>query len=383
MAGGWLDTRPPTLKRVLPARKYLYGGTEQEGRAKLIEALAADARGAAESTPFGSTPRAGCRPPTSGRRLWSATASCSSLTSGLPSGGFRWTGLEPQHLEALLRSKRTAGLSSKTCNHIRTTLRTCLNDALRQGIVARNVAALARPIQQDDRRESVILTPDQVGSLIRIAHGHPDGPLWLVALATGARQSELLGLPWSDVDLEARVIRISKTLQRTPRAFREQHGEWIEQATKTRRSTRTVPLAGIAWMELRRLREELTVSAPRALVFCRADGRPISGNHLSRSSQRALADVDVPPIRFHDLRHATAAFLAIQRIPVAVTMAVLGHSNASTTLDIYTRVAPELAREAAKAMDRVMVEPARGQGQDPHSRNGGGRGGRSELSPGR
>ena len=129
----------------------------------------------------------------------------------------------------------------------------------------------------------------------------------------------------------------------------------MEQATKTRRSTRTVALAGIAWKELGRLRHEVATATPHALVFCRADGNPISGNHLSRSLQRALADVDPPPIRFHDLRHATATFLAIQRVPVAVTMAVLGHSNASTTLDIYTRVVPELAREAAEAMDRVMV----------------------------
>ena len=347
----------------LAKQRSLYGRTEQEARAKLITALAAEADG---KLPF----RRG-RTPTLRQHAERWLKACDVRPKTLvryrellelhvlPTlGRFQVDRLEPQHVEALLRTKRAAGLSSKTCNHIRTTLRTCLSDALRQGIVSRNVAALARPIKQDDRRESIILTPDQVSSLIRIARKHPDGPLWLVALATGARQSELLGLRWSDVDLDTRVVRVSKTLQRTPRPLREQHGEWIEQATKTRRSTRTVPLASIASKELGRLHDELATPTPQALVFCRADGRPISGNHLSRSLQRALADVGIPPIRFHDLRHATATFLAIQKVPVAVTMAVLGHSNASTTLDIYTRVAPELAREAAEAMDRVMARTA-------------------------
>lgn len=347
----------------LPARKYIYGRTEQDARAKLIVALAAAARG---ELAF----RRG-RAPTLREhvRRWLQTCDVRPKTlvryrellelHVVPTlGRFQVDRLEPHHVDALLRGKRAAGLSSKTCNHIRTTLRTCLADAVRQGVASRNVAALARPIRQDDRRESIILTPDQVSALIRLARRHPDGPLWLVALATGARQSELLGLRWSDVDLDTGVVRISKTLQRTPRPLREQHGEWIEQATKTRRSTRTVPLAAIAREELARLRDQRPSGSHDALVFCREDGSPISGNHLSRSLQRAFSSVDLPPIRFHDLRHATATFLAIQRVPVAVTMAVLGHTNASTTLDIYTRVAPELAREAAEAMDRVMTSSA-------------------------
>ncbi len=294
-------------KTGLPARKALYGRTEQEARAKLIDALAARARG---EPPF----RWGRAPALEEHvKVWLQTCDVRPKTlvryrelvelHVLPTlGRFQLDRLEPQHVEALLRMKRAAGLSSRTCNHVRTTLRTCLNDALRQGLVTRNVAALARPIKQDDRRESIILTPDQISSFIRIARRHPDGPLWLVALATGARESELLGLRWSDVDLEARVVRISKTLQRTPRPLREQHGEWIEQPTKTRRSTRAIPLARIASDELRRLRDlpSKTISGGRSpglrdrLVFCRADGRPISGNHLSRSLQRALSDADLP-----------------------------------------------------------------------------------------
>jgi integrase len=287
----------------------------------------------------------------------------------LPSlGRIQVARLEPQHVDSLLRGKHAAGVAAKTCNHIRATLRACLNDAMREGLIAKHAAALARPLKLDDAREAVILTREQIQDLLRAADEHRDGPLWVVGLALGARQSELLGLRWStpkerigDVDLDAKTIRIRKTLQRTPRPFREDHGEWMEQPTKTRRSTRTVPVPEIACEYLRRQRALQVQDRLRAgtrwsdahgdLVFRRADGQPISGNHLSRGLQRAL---QLPEIRFHDLRHATATFLALQKVPVAVTMAVLGHANASTTLEIYTRGAPDLAREAAEAMDRVL-----------------------------
>jgi integrase len=360
----------------LPARKALYGRTEQEARAKLIQALADHGRG---RLPFTRG-----RAPTLEQyaERWLAASRIRVKTSVrygellrrhvLPSlGRIQLTRLEPQHVDALLRARHTVGVAAKTCNHIRATLRACLNDALREGLVSRNAAALARPLRLDDTRESVVPTPEQFQGLLGLANRHRDGPLWVVALATGARQSELLGLRWStandphgDVDLQARTIRIAKTLQRTPKPFREEHGAWMEQATKTRRSTRTVPLAEIACEYLRRQRVQQAQDRLRSglswtdaygdLVFRRPDGGPVSGNHLSRSLQRALTDAGLPAIRFHDLRHATATFLALQKVPVAVTMAVLGHANASTTLEIYTRVAPNLAREAAQAMDRVL-----------------------------
>jgi len=233
------------------------------------------------------------------------------------------------------------------------------------------LTALARPLRLDDPQPRVILSPEQLHVLLGLAERHRDGALWVVAIATGARQSELLGLRWStsdeprgDVDLEARTLRITKTLQRMPPPLREEHGEWLEQSTKTRRSTRTIPLAEIACEHLRGQRAQQEDDRLRAgarwtddygdLVFRTAIGGPISENHLSRSLQRALSSEGLPPIRFHDLRQATATFLALQKVPVAITMALLGHSSASSTLEVYMRVAPDLAREAADAMDTVL-----------------------------
>ena len=355
------------------ARKALYGHSEQEARAKLIHALADQGRG--ELTFIRG------RMPTlkqfTDRWLKSKVQEVRPKTGqryrelleqyALPTlGPIQLNRLEPRHVDSLLQAKRAGGLAPKTCNHVRATLRACLNDAMRQGLVGRNVAALTRPLRLDIVRESVILTPEQVKKLMRLADRHRDGPLWIVALATGARQSELLGLLWADVDLTAKTISIDSTLQRMPKPLREEHGGWLEQPTKTRRSTRIVPLAQVAVEALRRQQAQQADHRRQAgtawrggygdLVFTEADGTPLNGIYVTKRFQHALDDASIPVIRFHDLRHTAATFLALQKVPVAITMAVLGHANANTTLEVYTRVAPELAREAADAMDRVLAD---------------------------
>ena len=130
----------------------------------------------------GSTPNVGCRPAMSDRRLWSATASCSS-SHVLPTlGRFQVDRLEPQHVEALLRTKRAAGLSSKTCNHIRTTLRTCLNGRRSPGH------------RQQKRRCPG--PADQAGRPAREHHPHSrPGPLPHPNRPQSSRRSAMAGCP--------------------------------------------------------------------------------------------------------------------------------------------------------------------------------------------
>jgi integrase len=83
--------------------------------------------------------------------------------------------------------------------------------------VLRNVAELARPLPLEDVREGATLSAEQVRTLLAAAERHRAGPLWVLALATGARQSELIGLRWSDVDLDRSCVTIARTLQRAPK----------------------------------------------------------------------------------------------------------------------------------------------------------------------
>ncbi len=358
----------------LQVRRSLYASSEQEARAKLIRALSDQQRG---TLPFtrGRVPT--LRQYATG---WLARSSTRVKTRHryrelielhvLPAlGHLRLAGLEAQHVNGLLQTKRAEGLAARTCNHIRAVLRTCLNEAVRENLVGRNAAELARPLPLDDAAAGSVLSAEQVQVLIKAAAKHRDGPLWIVALATGARQSELAGLRWSDIDLDQRTARITRSIQQMPAALREEHGEWLEQATKTRRSTRVVPLAHVALEALRRQRAMQAAAQLGSrhvwpanygeLVFRETDGAPLRAGNVAKRLQYQLTKLGMDRIRFHDLRHSAATFLAVQKVPVAITMAVLGHSSATTTLDIYTRGAPELAREAADAMDRAIDEARR------------------------
>jgi integrase len=346
----------------LSARKALYGASEQEARAKLIDALSAQHGG---SLPF-----------TRGRgltldqwiKIWITNTRVRPktirgyeqlLAHALPTlGRLALTALEPRHVSGLMARKRDGGLSPRSCNHLRAVLRNCLQDAMREGRVSRNVAELAKPLPLDRVAEANPLGPDQVRVLRELADSDPDGPLWLIALATGCRQSELVGLLWSDVDLVECQISILRTLQRV-------NGRWLVQAPKTTRSRRVIPLPQVACEALRRQRVAYTELRLKAgarwaaefgeLVFVGATGGPMDGTAITKRLQRKLIAGGLPRIRFHDLRHSAASLMLAQGVPARVVMETLGHSQIATTLNIYSHVSTDLQREAADAMDRALA----------------------------
>jgi integrase len=353
---------PQTGRRV---RKALYGKTEQEARGKLIAALSQRQSGTLVVT----------RGRTQSLRAyierWLATKEARPKTllryQGLLEGhvvpglgAIPLSKLDPHHVNRHLESKRAAGMAARTCNHIRAVLRNALNDAMREGLVGRNAAELARPIPLHDLQEMRVLAPSDIPVFLEIAHEHRFGNIWIVALATGARQGELLGLRWPDVDLENCSIRIERTLQYLP-------GGWRALPPKTRRSRRPVALPKVACQALRQEKERQDDTRLKAahwsadfgdLVFTNGGGRPVEPSLLGKELRRELEMAGLPRLRFHDLRHSAASLLAFTGVPARVAMEVLGHSQISTTMDIYTKVYPEVRREAARALDKVFEPPA-------------------------
>lgn len=242
MDARWPGTAPLTPKPGSRRERPSTIATSKEARARLSKALAAQGRGQLTFV-------RGRVPTVQEYAEGWLSATSVRLKTGLryrellgkhvvPAlGRIQLSRLEPQHVDRLLGAKHAAGVAAKTCNHIRATLRACLNDAIREGLVARNAAALARPLKLDDSRPSVILSPEQLQVMLGLRWSTPDDPR-------------------GDVDLDARTLRITKTLQRTPQPLREEHGEWLEQSTRTRRSTRTILLAEIACEHLHRQRAQ-------------------------------------------------------------------------------------------------------------------------------
>ena len=179
--------------------------------------------------------------------------------------------------------------------------------------------------------------------------------LYAVALAAGLRQGEALGLHWSDVDLETGTLTVRQTLQRV--AGKLELGE-----AKTDRSPRTLHLPGFAVEALRchkiRQLEERLQAGPmwqdRGLVFTTHTGGPIAKENFRRTWARLLKRAALPAIRFHDLRHSCASLLRAQGADARLIMEILGHSQISTTLDVYTHLFQPAGKDAAGRLDAAL-----------------------------
>jgi len=262
--------------------------------------------------------------------------------------------LTPAHVERMMNDALAQGASPRSACHHRAVLRTALNVAMRWGIVGRNVAALAGPPHVPEREIRALGQAD-ARALLEAVRGDRLEALFTVALALGLRQGEALGLRWPDVDLGGALLTVQRSLQRV-------NSGWLFSEPKTTRSRRTLHLPGPVTAALREHRARQLVERLRLgaawqggdLVFTDEAGGPLSGFHVSRRFKALLAVAGLPPMRYHDLRHGAASLMAAQGVPARVAMEILGHSQISTTMNIYAHVAPELGRDAADRMGAAL-----------------------------
>lgn len=268
--------------------------------------------------------------------------------------------LSPQQVQTFLNEKASTRLAPGTIRYLRDVLRNGLGQAERWGLVTRNVARLAEP-PRAPRREVRPMSPEQVRSFLEAIRGDRLEALYLVAVGTGLRQGEILGLAWPDVDLEAATITVRQALQRVA-------GTLTLVEPKSATSHRTVALPRIVVDALRahwthQLEDRLLAGSrwyddPRGLVFTSTVGTPMDGIAVTRRFQAVLDRVGLPKQRFHDLRHACASLLLAQGVSPRVVMETLGHSQISLTLNTYSHVIPALGRAAADQMDAVLALPS-------------------------
>jgi len=263
--------------------------------------------------------------------------------------------LTPQRLQSFFNEKLKSGLSPRTVHHLRAILRAALADAVKWGLVMRNVADLIDP-PRVPHEEVQALAPAEAQELLAAVKGTRLEALYSVALALGLRQGEALGLRWEDIDFDAATLRVRRSLQRIGGAF-----QFVE--PKTARSHRTLALPNIAAIALRehrtrQLKERLAAGPmwdEHGLVFARANGSPLYGSNVTREFQRMLEHAGLRRLRFHDMRHACASLLIAQGVHPRIVMETLGHSQIGITMNLYSHVLPEAQRQAASKMDAVLT----------------------------
>ncbi len=271
-------------------------------------------------------------------------------------GHLRLDRLTPLDVDHLLHEKERAGLSAQTCANVRSVLRSAISFAVRKGIVARNVVKLSEPVKTRTY-EATYLTRAEAAAFLEAARGDRLEALYSVAIPLGLRQGEILGLRWSDIDLEARQLHVRTQLQ-----FVKGTGFVLKEPKWHSRRTIVLPditIRALRAHKIRQAEERLragTAWQDHGLVFTTGLGTPVSAtNLLKRSFYPILARAGIGRhVRFHDLRHSAATLLLTMGVPLKVVAGVLGHSTTRVT-ERYAAVVPELAREAAAAMDRALL----------------------------
>ena len=267
-------------------------------------------------------------------------------------GRARLTRLAPDALETYMNGKLEDGLKPLTIRNHLAVLHRALNQALRWGLVQRNVASLVTP-PRDRKQEVQPLSPDEARALLDAVKGDRLEALYGIALGLGLRQGEALGLAWEDVDLESGTLSVRHTLQRYDGAYHLDE-------PKTSKSRRTIALPRPLIEALRCHRTRQVEERLRAgqgwegdrwnLIFTTMAGTPLSSAVVTHRFQEILAAADLPRQKFHDLRHAAASFMLVQGVALRVVMEVLGHSDIAVTANTYSHVMPDLQRDAT---DRV------------------------------
>jgi integrase len=262
--------------------------------------------------------------------------------------------IRPSDVEALIITKRAAGLAPSTVRTIYTVLRGALDVAVRDGLLRRNpAAAIKRPTVE--RQDAAYLTADQGQRLLLAIQGDRLEALFSLMLATGLRRGEALALHWSDLDLDTELLRVRWTLTRTSKGL--ELGE-----PKTDKSRRTVPLPRSAVDTLRahRIRqseERVTAGAvwrDNGLVFTTEVGTPLEPRNVLRRFELLAQRAGLKGVHLHTLRHSAASFLLAAGTHTKVVQEHLGHSSYAITADIYSHVGPAQQREAADRLDAAL-----------------------------
>jgi integrase len=263
--------------------------------------------------------------------------------------------LSPIHLQGLYQAKLEAGLSPSTVRHLHVVLHRALDQALRWGLVPRNVSE-AVDLPKLQKKEIRPLSGDEGRRLLEAARGDRLEALYVLAVHCGLRQGELLGLRWEDVDLETGTLQVRRTLTTTKGGSRFT-------APKTAKSRRRIKLTAGAVDALRRHHDRQFEESTRlaglwqdyGLVFATTTGTPINPSNLtSRSFKPLLERAGLPDIRFHDLRHTCATLLLSKGVHPKLVQELLGHATIAITLDTYSHVLPGMGDQTANAMESAL-----------------------------
>ena len=268
--------------------------------------------------------------------------------------------LKQLDIQGLYSELLTRGLTANSVLHTHAVLSMSLKQACKWGMIKVNPCTLVE-LPQLKRKETNALSPEETSQFLAALEGDDYRPVLMLALLTGMRPNELFGLKWSDVDLNAGLVRVQRTMQR------KNGGGWEFGETKTASAKRTITLpASLTRVMTAHRREQIEYRLRRGaeyetndLVFASSNGGPLDHNHTRIRFREVLERAKLPTtFRLYDLRHSCATLLLAAGENPKVVSERLGHANVALTLNVYSHVLPSMQQSAAEKLEKLCFSGA-------------------------
>jgi integrase len=258
--------------------------------------------------------------------------------------------LSPNHIQKLyngLREKYGAG----HVQNIGNLLNKALTQAVRWNIISRNPAALVK--KPSTTRKNTTMKVWTIDEQRRFLEHSKEGPmlyyvLFLLALTSGMRKGELLGLKWADVDIKQGIISVKRTAVWANKTL------YLKDMPKTESSIRTIQLPEQTVKELKKWQLACPTNSLNLVFPSPKTNDILYPNSLDKAFNKAVKAAGVNKISFHGLRHTFATTLLANNVNPKIVQEMLGHATIKTTMDTYSHVLPNMQREAAKQLSAVL-----------------------------
>lgn len=266
--------------------------------------------------------------------------------------------IRPLDIQSIYTQMLAKGLSPRTVRYAHAILTSALKQAVNWQILAVNPAAVVN-LPQNHRKEMKALSPDEATKFLNEAKGDKWYVIFSLAITTGMRPEEYLGLQWKDIDFKQGTAVVQRAL-----VWKRKGGGWSLQEPKTSQSRRTIPLSTSVMTELsihrkKQLQERIKLGQlyqNSHFVFATEIGTPVSPSNLTRRHFKPIlkkAELS-KNIRLYDLRHTCATLLLSAGKSPKIVAERLGHSSIVLTLDTYSHVLPSMQREATDELELML-----------------------------